>query len=314
MKIAYLDQNKWIELARAVKRPADYPRLQPLLRYLGENADAGRVVLPLTSANIYETHKVQNPSRRCDLAIVQCAFSKGFVIRGRQRRLTTELGIVLADCCGLDPPAQPERWFLSNVFFEAVIDHDDEILGNRISERVLGFIRDNPSASLFDYLTTTPEDVRTAATRNFSNGSERLRSVVEDRRRRHAGETASMRRRIYSTILMMDNVERVIHTANAMGIRWQRVQDIGSKNARRIIEEVPTYYIERELAVRIEAQHRPIEENDFRDMQSFCAAIPYVDVVIGENQFVNLARQAKLDRKFDTRLETDIMALGELGS
>jgi len=74
---------------------------------------------------------------------------------------------------------------------------------------------------------------------------------------------------------------------------------------------VPIYYVEREIALRLEAQARPIKENDFRDMQSFCAIIPYADEVIGEKQFVNLAKQAKLDSKYGTKLGTDILSLGE---
>jgi hypothetical protein len=120
-----------------------------------------------------------------------------------------------------------------------------------------------------------------------------------------------MRRRIYSVLLMVDEVEHIIRFANAMGIPWRGVQDIGPTNARRILDEVPAYYIEREVALRLEAQSRPVEENDFRDLQSFCAAIPYADLVIGENQFVNLAWQAGLDKKFNTRLATDIFVLGE---
>ncbi|MDR6871123.1 hypothetical protein J2Y55_002131 [Bosea sp. BE125] len=243
---------------------------------------------------------------------MQAAFSRGLVFRGRQRRLEAELGAVLANCCRLTLPVREPHWFLSSVFFEAFAEWNDERLGLRISERVVRFIRADPAAQLYEYLIGTSEAVRTAAVSNFSDGSERLRALVEDRRARHANEPVSMRRRIYSALLMIDDVERIIRFANGMGIPWQTVQDVGSTNARRIINEVPVYYIEREIALRLEAQSRPIDQNDFRDMQSFCAAIPYADLVIGENQFVNLARQSGLDRKFETRLATDILALGEL--
>ena len=44
-------------------------------------------------------------------------------------------------------------------------------------------------------------------------------------------------------------------------------------------------------------------------MQSFCAVIPYADAVIAENQFVSLARQAKIDKKCNTQVATGIFAL-----
>jgi hypothetical protein len=79
--------------------------------------------------------------------------------------------------------------------------------------------------------------------------------------------------------------------------------------ARRIITDVPTYYIEREITLRLEAQDRPRHENDFRDMQSFCAVLSYADQVIGENQFVNLAPQAGLNKKYRAELATDVLAV-----
>lgn len=71
------------------------------------------------------------------------------------------------------------------------------------------------------------------------------------------------------------------------------------------MNETPTFFIERELALRLEQQHnRPLQENDFRDMQSFCAVVAYSDVVVAENQFTSLARQAGLDAKYSTTLTT----------
>jgi hypothetical protein len=52
-----------------------------------------------------------------------------------------------------------------------------------------------------------------------------------------------------------------------------------------------------------------INENDFRDMQAFCAVVPYADDVIAENQFVNLAMQAKLGARYGTRISTHLTTL-----
>lgn len=124
------------------------------------------------------------------------------------------------------------------------------------------------TACLFEYLADTPEAVRISAISKFSDGSDRLRRLVEERRSKHANEAMSMRRRIYSAVLMINDVDAILRIAKAMDLPWQGVHDIGSTNARRIINEVPTYFIEREIAIRLEAQSRPIEENNFRDMQT----------------------------------------------
>ena len=312
--VIYLDQNKWIELARAVKYPSDYPAQHRLLTIVSRELEAGRLILPLTAANIFETQKRNDPEQRRDLAILQATASQGLVFRGRHHRLEAELGDLLRSIHGHCPMLRATDWFLSDMFLEAFVDCDDECLSNAVSEKAVGFVRRNPAYSLYDYLMTTPEEVRITAVLNFSRGSDDLRQRIEKRRRQHAGESLAMRRRIQSALLLDNELDLILKLANRTGYHWRTASDIGDKILRRIVEDVPMYYVERELALRIEAQERPIEENDLRDMQSFCAVVPYADKVIAEKQFVNLALQAKLDRKYGTKFETDVLSLvGSLG-
>ncbi|MDK9720010.1 MAG: hypothetical protein OEL53_02385 [Rhodospirillales bacterium] len=94
MLIAYLDQNKWIELACATKQPENYPDHSTLLTSIHRAVDAGDLILPLTSTNIYETFKMNDPLRRRNLSFVQARLSKGLVFRGRDRRLKEEVSEV----------------------------------------------------------------------------------------------------------------------------------------------------------------------------------------------------------------------------
>lgn len=311
-RVVYLDQNKWIELARALKHPSDYPPQYRLLAAITREIEAGRLVLPLTAANIYETHKINDPQRRHELAILQATASQGLVFRGRHRRLETELNDLWCALYERSPIAREPLWFLSEVFFEAYADwNDPRLTALPLTEAGVNVVRNDPARWLYEFLMVTPEDVRVAAIRKFSDGSEGLRQRIEERRRQHAGESLAMRRRIQSALLMINEYELILTFARRAGFAWKSIGDMGEANARRVIEDVPTYYVEREIALRLEAQARAVEENDFRDMQSFCAIIPYANEVVGEKQFVNLARQAKLDRKFGTILRTDILALAE---
>lgn len=307
--IVYLDQNKWIELARAAKFPQQHPEARALLESLCEAVRAEHIVLPLTATNIYETYKIADPDRRHDLAYVQSILSRGLVFRGRHRRLEVEIARLIEVAYGACAPELPGQWFLSNIFFEAFAEQNDKRLGVRISDRVLSAMRDRPSEALYNYLTSTPEAIRATAVKNFRDGSDQLRQRIEERRKKDANESQALRRRIHSAILMINEIDLIIELARKAGASWKTVSDIDNAMARCIIEDVPTYYVEREIALRLEAQPRPTEENDFRDMQSFCAVIPYADEVIAENMFVNLARQAKLDRKYQTRLSTSLFSL-----
>ncbi|MBK1696987.1 hypothetical protein [Rhodovibrio salinarum] len=309
--VVYLDQNKWVDLARAVKSPSDHPAHHALLTALSRNVETGRLVLPLTAANIYETQKTNDPAQRHNLAILLATASQGLVFRGRHHRLEAELIDLLQAIHGNAPMPRAPGWFLSDVFFEAFADWNDGRLGTMISEDLVGLVHREPARTLYDYLMTMPNEVRTTAVQTFSRSSDDLCRRIEERRRQHAGESFAMRRRIHSALLMIDEIDLILTFANRAGFAWKTVSDIGDKVARRIVEDVPTYYVEREIALRLEAQSRCIEENDLRDMQSFCAAVPYADEVIAEKQFVNLARQAKLDRKYSTKLGTDILSLAD---
>jgi hypothetical protein len=106
MAVVYLDQNKWIELARAAKYPADYPDVRALLTIIQERVDAGTLVLPLTATNIYETHKINDATRRHELALVQAELSKGRVFHGRYKRLEAEVAEFVSRVYGLPAAAR----------------------------------------------------------------------------------------------------------------------------------------------------------------------------------------------------------------
>lgn len=309
MRIIYLDQNKWIELARAAKRPAEYLEQHAILEAVERDVSSGRAVLPLSATNIYETYKINDPQRRGELASLQSALSGGLVFRGRHARLEKELSELLRDACGLPPKPREPNWFLSNIFFEAVAELNDSRVKLSIPDEAIDAIRNSPGAALYDYIMAGSAEHRALGVKLFSEGSEQLRQQIEKRRSQSKDESMSMRRKIYSATLLIDEIDLVLEIAKKAGVPWTTVSEIGQTNARRIVEDVPIYYSERELALRLEAQNRPIDENDFRDMQSFCAVAPYADIVIAENQFVNLAKQAGLDKKYDTRIVTSIVEL-----
>jgi len=271
----------------------------------------GRVVLPLSWVNIYETAKINKFRQRKLLGQVQSSLSQGVVFRGRNRRVSEELSSALADICHLDAPELPPKWFLSNAFIEAFSEANTDEPGSVFPEQIGELIRQNPSEALYSYFVHTPENDRVNAVRQFSAGAGALRQRVELRRSHYSDQTMEMRRRAYSAHLMIDELDRIMRIARNCGAHWHSVQDIGPDNAQKIMTQVSTYYVERELALRIESQRRPLSENDFRDMDAYCAAIPYANLIVGEKQFINLARQAGLDKKYNTSLETNISALCE---
>lgn len=307
--VVYLDQNKWIDLMRAAQAPAEHPRDRHVLERVCVAVEADQLRLPLTSSNLYETHKVNDPALRAAIAYTQATLSRAQVFRGRRRRLEVEVGRILADIYSL-PWTEPDSdWVFSRLFFEAQADANDPRLGLNISDKVLCLLRENPEFALFEYLAGTDDDVRREAVATFEQGAERLRADIEERRAKHRNESLSMRRKIYSVLLALGDQEFMIDTAIGLGLSWRCFMDNSGATLRRVIRETPTLLIEREMSLKLEGQRGDIQLNDARDMQNFTTVLPYADIVVAENKFVNLARQAGLAERFGLRLETDLGAL-----
>jgi hypothetical protein len=307
--IVYLDQNKWIDLARAAGMPQDHPQDLQILEFLCAQVEAGTVRLPLTATNIYETHKVNNAELRSLIAYTQAMLSGAEVFRGRRRRLEVEIGRVLSGIYDLDWREPEPDWVFSQLYFEAYSELGDPYTDLKISERVLRLFRSNPTGALFDFLVASDEQVRREAVARFEQGCEGLRADIEVRRALHASENLSMRRRIYSVLLVLDDQDTMIAVADQLGLPWHCLKDNKGATMRQLINETPTFLIEREIALKLEAQARPIHINDMRDMRNFATVLPYADVVVAEKQFTNLARQAGVASRFDVRLETELRSL-----
>jgi hypothetical protein len=311
-RILYLDQNKWVDIARAVTYPDQNPQHRAVLELLVREATAGRIIVPLTQTNIYETHKINVEERRFILADTQARLSQGKVFCGRHRRLEVEVIDVMRAAYGLERLPRADDWFLSDVFFEAALDWHDPRFDETVSPRFAEAVKANPPHFLFNHLMETPDEVRRKAVQKFTEGAEKLKALIEERRRRDAGESLSMRRRIYSATLVANELDVILGFLKKAGLPTKDEREVMEKCAQKLITDAPSYDVEVEITLKIEAQPRPVTENDFRDMQTFCTVIPYADIVIGENNFINMARQAGLGKKYETDLLTDLAGLPEI--
>lgn len=261
-QILYLDQNAWVALARAAWDKSEYPREHAALAALIGAIKTHDLIVPLTFTNLYETMKINDPIRRANMAHTQAVISNGRVFRGRRRILGDTLSAFLASQFGLLRPAPAEHWFLSDVWFEAVADRSSGAFDDELSDNLIDLIRAKPAELLFDYLAFSDEEVRRESVRRYSAGSADLLARIEARRVIAAGETLALRRRAYGARLILDEIDFILTTGRSLGLNWRDIRDVGSSVVRRLTVEVPIFHVERELALRIEDQAKPVSEND----------------------------------------------------
>lgn len=308
-RIAYFDQNAWVSLARGSWDKERYPKEHAVLMKVVELVRGNDIVVPLSFANLYETSKINVPYRRANIARAQALISKGAVFRGRRRILGETLTAYIADKHSLPRRDLPQTWFLSDLWFESGGEYSPENYGFKIADRVIDFIRQDPARAMFDYLAFDDEATRLEAVRRYSADSADLIASIEARRAIIANEPLALRKRAYGARLIIDELDFIFATARDLGLGWSTVRDIGSSLVRGMTVDIPVFNIERELVVRLEDQHRAVSENDLRDMMAFMTVLPLADIIIAEKQFVNLARQARLDERYNTTLMTSIFDL-----
>jgi hypothetical protein len=308
-KVLYLDQNAWIALACGAWDRDEHRAEHAALVVVGEAVEAGRIIVPLSFTNIYETMKIDLPVRRAHLAHVLTTLSGGKVLRGRRRILEAMLLRQIGLATGVPVPPLAKDWFLSDLWFEAVAEYGVGPFANEISPAILDHIQQTPQQALFTYMLGENEAVRKEVVRRYTADSQALIARLEARRHRLAGETFALRLRAYAAQLMIEELEYMLALGRRCGLRWFELADIGGKLAKSLISDVPILEVERQLTVRLEDQKRATNENDLRDMSAFMTALPLVDIMVAEKQFVNLSRQAKLDNRYETLLLTSVYDL-----
>ncbi|MGG2400136.1 hypothetical protein ACJRW5_24660 [Pseudomonas sp. SH1-B] len=313
MDIVYLDQNKWIELARVHSGALRTGPLAELYFQLRAAVDAGQVVFPLSASHVLETSKRNDPASRGHVAATQAELSKGVAYRSRASRLRGEICVTMHQIFGSPPVSLPRHWFLASCFLEAFEPLDSLISQSEDVQRVLRILTVVSPADLYiDYMTGQADEIRRMAHTHFEKGVSELVGRIEIRRKTLTGERVDIRRRAYLVQLFRDHEELFIRIADHLGYSYERLKSIGASAVKALVEDVPTLNIEAEMSARLEAETGPLTTNDVLDMQSFYTAIPYSSRVIAEKASVSRARQAKLDVRYQVQLShslTDLLNL-----
>ncbi len=310
MDIIFLDQNKWIELARVEANKKSSTQLRSLYSQLMTAVARQEVLIPLSLSHIIETSKRNDPVSREHLARTQAKLSRGHVIRSRKGRLIIEFRFALKKVFNEPLVALPDNWAIVQGFIQAFEQFDELVAPSR--EAAMGKLINEhirPEDQLYDFLTQQDEGRRRRGIATFLHGSDELLERIVRRRESMNGISREMQYRAYGGQLFCDHQCIMLSQIASIGKTIDDVKQLSDETMAKIIDDVPTLNIERDLAMKLEAQDRALERNDFLDMYSMCSAIPYSTWVIGEKMFINLANQCKLDKKYGSMLSTKLLDL-----
>lgn len=310
MDIIFLDQNKWIDLARVEAGVCLDAELIKLYDELVGAVESGLVIFPLTVSHILETSKRNDSASRGHVATVQARLSRGYVFRSRKARLLVEMRLAQQKLFGDKPFDFPNNWVIApgfmqafEVFDEMVASPEEAHCTRLINQRI------NPEELFLDYMQNQDDESRRTGHVAFAAESSALVARIEQRRLMLNGESLDLRRRAYSAQLFFDHQDYVIHVLDSIGRTVDETKAKGADAVINFLRDVPTLNIEAEIASRLEAQPGALKENDIRDMLSFYTALPYATRIVGEKVFIALTKQANLDKKYGTSLHKSLVSL-----
>jgi hypothetical protein len=258
--IVYLDQNKWIDLARAYYNRSDGNQFKPILQKVMEAVESERAIFPLSAFHLAETQKNNNVSRRKRLAKVMATICQGWSIALDEIIMEAEIQISAAKLFGYTPPQMP-KVFGYGIGFALGID----------LRSLMTQINNDPFATsdkfmyLFETFTSTPQ-----MTEYFLAGVGNEESKLRDAKRKYeenlskfADSTEKFRNQLKSDfhseashkILYIANLVIVLREMinGVLSVYAKTVDDIDSLGENALVDfigAVPNLDVETELIVR----------------------------------------------------------------
>lgn len=318
----YLDQNKWIDLAKARAGRKEQARFVEVLQAAQEAVRAGDASFPLTAQHYYETSNRGARESREHLAATMLGLSQGDAIAPPQVVVPYEIEVALIKQLQLPndlPPAvQVFGKGANHVFNTDMFTYEapDEYEGRPLPAELQAMVAVAGSTMMeFAVLAGPPssETTRLALSEHmrltgskFARGQQELRDRVADMR--HGRLEDAM-----TATAIVDILDPLAAVCTRLGVDPGRLFAGGAEVLSPLVYAIPSRWVEREMRrQRHTNPQKQWEGNDLNDVMALSVAVPYCDVVVTERQWAHFANVAKLDQRFKTKVIRDLRELPEL--
>lgn len=288
--VVYLDQKDWSLLANSVHEPSRVAADdRAAARTLVELAEAGRVVLPMSSAHMTETCKWADRDRRYRLALTITGLSRGWQMRSPLALRTHELRrSLLSTLRGADPGP-----------VEAFTLEPDALYPPDAAARSRRFGREFPPdlAGALDALTSvaamfdTILDAEAITPGAILGWVERQRHFTESLA--EVAGSRSVRDRMVDGFFLVDAVPELEAVLASEGIALEEVEGWIERHQDGEVAGMPSMGLFREV---LRGRHlnpgSTWESNDLTDMMYLCCAAGYADHVVGERSTIAQIEEA----------------------
>jgi hypothetical protein len=310
-KALCLDQNKWIDLARAHYKRADGEPFRDVLRVVRTAVEAGRLLVPFSIVNAIEAMIARDTARRERLARFMVDLSRNLTIVPEQVVCRWEIGNAIKRLFGKGSET-PGRPLAIKRGVAHALGLGLEILGpaNVAEAAARHFGSPEMTLSFLQGIGSKRDSVNRAVA-----GETTAVDVFQADRKHFADMSLEQRREREFVFLFLEpgtyrsELEASLSEL-AISVRDFRNQVRAAQDAIKFMAGIPNLDVLLTLRLARDKEHnRPVERNDIRDLDWLSVAVPYSNVVVSEKYWGSKVRTTRLDRKYRTVLLTDLREL-----
>jgi hypothetical protein len=300
-----LDQNKWIDLARAAAgRPVDQEHTK-VLGLLQDAVAAGRLTCPLSVIHCVETWRISNTRRRADLARIMVALSQRVAVSPISKLIRAEAeGALHALGAFSVPPPPPEPFGTGLAFACGLAEYVDLDVYQPDQARMVEFLA---------LATGDTSDRLAAATAERSRGSSEYARTEE----RYADGFREGRRSYGRTrariSLGLQIAERdLIQASIANDVPLEFYEGLGTAGVLDLLSRMPAVWTLTQMrAFKLEDPQHSWKPNDLNDVKALSVASAYCDVVVAEKAWTHFLKRTDLAERTGVKLLTSVAELAE---
>ena len=315
--LVYLDQNKWIDLAKIQYGSDKTDEGNRLLETIYGAVRDNKVLFPLSIVHLDEINKISSETKRQQLAALMVKLSKGYSLSPYvENHIAVEVDQIIASKLGY-PHIDLRRVFLKQGIHQLIGTKVDIVSrnGNK-NKKPPRNVKEKMLCLLFD-----PSAFELSLTKRLSNPSlrqyqkEAATKMDDARKKLLIIKDNDLRKRTYlfQNVLSII-VPHIIELLKDRGLSkdFFKIDEWNREDVDRFLIHVPTGLTFITLSMYMDLKfQKAIEVNDIADIWGLTLAIPYCDVVVTEKRWVAIAKQAKLDRVCDTIMLSSINDLKE---
>jgi len=282
--IVYLDQNKWIELARIHHGKNRAKPARAILREIKASIECG-YQYPLSSCHYMEFSRISNPGRRKRLGKVMWKYSQGFTLASIQEILLSEIEFSLKQFYPKIVPRTVELIGrgVGHAFGEKAGDHLPNWLNVAIEKALLVGDKNKDMDPISRHSTQYRESFRSHLESLHELKKEVGEKKVED---------------LIYIIILKDIIEPLLEILMSHGLDKELFENFKVGEYTKLVDSMPSRLLDAHLHRQVfrNPNYKP-KISDLEDWAGLGLAACHCDIVVCEKHFANMLKRDKFKTK-----------------